>query len=248
MARHFWPNQDPIGKRVKQGWPKWTTPWREVVGVVADVKLNGVIATTPLHVYMPLVQTDFTSMFLAVRTRPGSETLAASVQSAVHSVDNQIPLYGVRTMDDLLGRGVVSQRAAMILLSAFALVAMLLATIGIYGVISWGVVQRKREMGLRGTRRLASRRDVVGVASKHAACIGRRNSRPVGCSCTYPGARSFSNRSWSRQDAVAIWSKGHGSDHLHPDAGLARAGCLSCLLFAGSAATKIDPLAALRYE
>jgi len=70
MARHFWPNENPIGKRLKQGWPEWTTPWREVIGVVADVKLNGVIDTTPLHVYLPLAQEGMASVYLAVRTKP----------------------------------------------------------------------------------------------------------------------------------------------------------------------------------
>ena len=107
MARRFWPNESPIGKRVKQGWPEWTTPWREVIGVVADVKLNGVIEKTPLHVYLPLAQTDYTGLFLAVRTTVEPQTLAASVQSALHSVDSQIPLYQVRTMDDRLRRAVV---------------------------------------------------------------------------------------------------------------------------------------------
>src|ERR1043165_51448 len=118
FARRFWPNEDPIGKRIKQGWPESKTPWREVVGVVADIKLNGVIDETPNHVYIPLEQSSDWRFFLAVRTTTEPQTLSAAVQSAVHAVDSQIPLYSVRTMEDRLELAVVSQRAAMILLSA----------------------------------------------------------------------------------------------------------------------------------
>jgi putative ABC transport system permease protein len=149
MAHRFWPNEDPIGKRLKQGWPESQSPWREVIGVVADVKLNGVIEKTPLHVYLPLAQSESSNMFLAVRTQSDPESMTASVQAALHSVDPDLPLYQVRTMDERFKRAILPQRAAMILLTAFALVAILLASLGIYGVISWGVVQRTREMGLR---------------------------------------------------------------------------------------------------
>jgi predicted permease len=149
MARRFWPNESPIGKRLKQGWPESESPWREVVGVVGDVKLNGVIEKTPLHVYLPLAQEPSPGMYLAVRTESDPTAMTTSVKAALHSSDPDLPLYMVRTMDEMFNRSVLPQRAAMIMLTAFALVAILLAALGIYGVISWGVVQRTREMGLR---------------------------------------------------------------------------------------------------
>src|SRR4029450_8187222 len=75
MARRFWPNENPIGKRVKQGWAEQDTPWREVVGVVADVKLQGVIEQTPLHIYLPLSQNSSSSLFLAVRSQVEPQSL-----------------------------------------------------------------------------------------------------------------------------------------------------------------------------
>lgn len=249
MARRFWPSEDPIGKRLKQGWPEWTTPWREVIGVVADVKLNGVIETTPLHVYLPLAQTDYTGLFLAVRTTVEPQTLAASVQSALHSVDSQIPLYQVRTMEDRLRRAVVSQRAAMILLSAFALVAMLLAAVGIYGVISWGVVQRTREMGLRMALG-ALPRDVMWLVLRRSMLLVL-----AGVSLGLLGAFAV-----TRLLGASLTEGGPGKTPLLFGVQamdpitfiltpilLALVAFLACCLPARRA-TKIDPLVALRYE
>jgi putative ABC transport system permease protein len=249
MARRFWPNENPIGKRVKQGWPEWKTPWREVIGVVADVKLNGVIETTPLHVYLPLAQTDYTGLYLAVRTTVEPQTLAASVQGALHQVDSQIPLYQVRTMDERLERAVVSQRAAMILLSAFALVAMLLAAVGIYGVISWGVMQRTRELGVRMALG-ALRRDVMWLVLRRSMLLVLAGvtlgllgafavTRLLGASLTEGGPGKtpllFGVKAMDPMTFI-----------LTPIL-LALVAFLACCLPARRA-TKIDPLVALRYE
>jgi len=249
MARHFWPNENPIGKRLKQGWPEWTTPWREVIGVVADVKLNGVIATTPLHVYLPLAQEGMASVYLAVRTKQEPQTVAASVQSALHSLDSQITIYRVRTMDEQLNGAVVSQRAAMILLSAFALVAMLLAAVGIYGVISWGVVQRTREMGLRMALG-ALPRDVMWL-------VLRRSMLLVFAGVTLGLLGAFAV---TRLLGASLTEGGPGKTPLLFGVKamdpitfiltpilLALVAFLACCLPARRA-TKIDPLVALRYE
>jgi putative ABC transport system permease protein len=249
MARHFWPNENPIGKRVKQAWPESTTPWREVIGVVADIKLNGVIETTPLHIYLPLAQSDSTGMFLAVRTRAEPQTLTASVQAAVHAVDSQIPLYQVRTMDEQLGRAVVSQRVAMILLSAFAVVALLLAAVGIYGVISWGVVQRTREMGVRMALG-ALRRDVMWLVLRRSMLLVLAGvtlgllgafalTRVLGASLTEGGpGKTPLLFGVTAMDPITFI--------LTPIL-LALVAFLACCLPARRA-TKIDPLVALRYE
>ena len=249
MARRFWPNESPIGKRLKQGWPEWKTPWREVIGVVADVKLNGVIETTPLHVYLPVAQTENTSFYLAVRTSVEPQTLAGPVQTAVHAVDSQIPLYQVRTMEERLGRAVVSQRAAMILLSAFAVVAMLLAVVGIYGVISWGVVQRTREMGLRMALG-ALRRDVMWLVLRRSMLLVL-----AGVTLGLLGAFAL-----TRLLGAALTEGGPGKTPLLFGVQamdpitfiltpilLALVAFLACCLPARRA-TKIDPLVALRYE
>jgi len=249
MARHFWPNENPIGKRLKQGWPEWTTPWREVIGVVADVKLNGVIDTTPLHVYLPLAQEGMASVYLAVRTKPEPQTLAASVQSALHSLDSQITIYQVRTMDEQLGRAVGSQRAAMVLLSAFAVLATLLAAIGIYGVISWGVAQRTREMGLRMALG-ALPRDVMWLVLRRSMLLVLAGvtlgllgafavTRLLGASLTEGGlGKTPLLFGVKAMDPITFI--------LTPIV-LALVAFLACCLPARRA-TKIDPLVALRYE
>jgi putative ABC transport system permease protein len=249
MARRFWPNENPIGKRVKQGWPEQTTPWREVVGVVGDVKMQGIIGPTPLHIYLPISQNSISSMYLAVRTQVEPQSLTAPIQAAVHAVDSQFPLYEVRTMEDRMQRTVVSQRAATILLSAFAIVAILLAVVGIYGVISWGVVQRTREMGVRMALG-ALRRDVMWLVLRRCSLLVLS-----GVSLGLLGAFALTRVLGASLSEVGPGKTPllFGVKALDPVTFivapilLAVVAILACFLPARRA-TKIDPLVALRYE
>jgi putative ABC transport system permease protein len=249
MARRFWPNENPIGKKLKQGWPESNTPWREVVGVVADVKLNGVTQETPLHVYLPLTQVPDGSLFLAVRTKIEPESLTASVQAALREVEPDLPLYQVRTMDEVFQRAILVQRAAMILLSAFALVSVLLAAVGIYGVVSWGVVQRTREMGLRmalGAQRvdvlwLILRRNMLLVVA--GVCLGLFGAFTLTRALTNILSQGGADRAPLLFGVSAL----DPMTFVAVPVLLSLVALLACIVPARKA-TKVDPMVVLRYE
>ena len=149
LAKRLWPGERPLGKSLKQGWPESPGAWREVVGVVADVKFEGVTADTPLQVYLPLTQESSRGLAIVARTPAEPAAMTAAVQSAVHRLDKDLPLYAVRTMDQVLDTSMARERMSMLILAVFAIVALTLASVGLYGVVSHGVTERTHEIGVR---------------------------------------------------------------------------------------------------
>jgi predicted permease len=149
MAAEFWPAEDPIGKRIRNGDAASTAPWLTIVGVVGRVKQYALDADSRIAFYTPQSQGLGRALYVVVKTQRDPVALNADVMRAVKSVDPNLPVYRVRTMDDVVERSLSQQRFAMWLLTAFAATALTLALVGIYGVMSYLVSQGLRDFGIR---------------------------------------------------------------------------------------------------
>ncbi len=235
VAKQIWPGEDPVGKRFGQGNPD--EPLFEIAGVVKDVRA-GMAADPPLTIYTPYWYRNRNSMTVVLRTAMEPGAMAPSIQSAIWSLNRDVAIADVRTMDRVVSDSVARRRFQMYLIAGFAVFALLLASLGIFGVVSWTVARRRNEMGVRMALG-ASSIDVLRI-------VLSQGMRPVavglaaGC-CRGIGARPCIKRS-------VVWRKRPRSSDPRRCSCTAGRCVAICVLCAGQAggASESTGLAALR--
>jgi putative ABC transport system permease protein len=239
MAKKIFPDEDPIGKRITfDNRQKDNPEWFEIVGIVGDVKEYGLDQVTTMQTYEPYIQQTFPDMTLVVRTTGDPTNLNAAIRSEVLKLDKEQPTTNFKTLNEFFSVSIAQQRFSVVLLGVFAVVALVLSAVGIYGVLSYAVTQRTHEIGIRVALG-AGRRDVLRLVVGQGmllAVIGVAG----GLGAAFALTRLMASLLFgvTATDAVTFVSV----------ASLLLAVALLACYIPARRATKVDPLVALRYE
>jgi predicted permease len=237
MARRLFPDQSPIGQHIRMG-PNATGAWTTIVGVIGDVRHGGLEETPQPEMYITYLQGPPVGPFIVLRTTGDPALMAETVRAEARRIDKSLPLYDIRTMDTLRSEAVSTRRFILLIVGAFGLLALGLAAIGVYGVMSLIVSERTREVGVRlalGAQPSELLTMIVGQAAKLAA---------IGVAIGVAAALTL---------APLLDSQLYGVESLDPmtfvavPAGLLLIAALAALVPARKA-MRIDPLAALRID
>jgi predicted permease len=237
-AKKFWPGQDPIGKRVGLFGSGPNAPMSEIVGVVGDVKHNGLSAPLSYEAYAPFAQNPWAYLSIVVRTKADPGAMVAAVRKEVRAIDAEQPVYAVRTMDAVMGETLAQRRATLALAGVFAALALVLAAVGIYGVMSYAVSQRGHEIGIRIALG-AQRRDIFRL-------IVGRGMLLIGAGVALGLVGAFGVTRFLRTLLFGV--QPHDPLTFAAVAALLVGVALLACWLPARRATKVDPLVALRYE
>jgi putative ABC transport system permease protein len=238
LAKTYWPNEDAVGKRLHLGGMESTLPWMTIVGVVRHVRYRTLEEQSRVEMYWSEAQNPESGLSLAIRTHLNPESLAPAVQKEVQALDPEQPVFRIRTMEDLLENSLARRKLSVLLLSIFAGAALLLAAVGIYGIMSYSVTQRAHEMGIRMALG-ASRFDVMRLVLRQSFILAGLGV----------GAGLIGSLAMSRFIASLLFTV-NATDpvtFLMVAASLAAVSIFASLIPARRA-TKVDPMVALRYE
>lgn len=240
MANALWPDRDPLGRRIRFSGDDGSEAqaWRTIVGVVSDVSQYSLDQKPPMQIYLPHAQFPTSFNTIVVKTRGDPNAFTAAVKNEIRAVDKDQAVFNIATLEELLGESILVRRFLMLLLSVFAAIALILAGIGIYGVMSFVVTQRTQEMGIRIALG-AQTRDVLKLVLKNGMALAI-----IGVIVGMVSA--FALTRLLKSVLFGVTTTDAATFAVVP-IGVIAVVLLACYLPARRA-SKVDPLVALRYE